>query len=79
MCNGLVKRFNGTLKQMLKRICSEKLRDWDKYLNAMLFAYREVPQESLGFAPFDLIYGRSVRGPITILKQLSSKISKTQR
>ena len=73
MCNGLVERFNGTLKLMLKRICAEKPRDWDKYLNAMLFAYREVSQESLGFSPFELIYGRSVRGPMAILKQLWSK------
>ena len=73
MCNGLVERFNGTLKLMLKRICAEKPHDWDKYLNAMLFAYREVSQESLGFSPLELIYGRSVRGPMTILKQLWSK------
>ena len=42
-------------------------------MNATLFAYREVPQESLGFSPFDLIYGRSVRGPMAILKELWSK------
>ncbi|KAL3866326.1 hypothetical protein ACJMK2_043633 [Sinanodonta woodiana] len=29
MCNGLVERFNGTLKQMLRRMCAEKPRDWD--------------------------------------------------
>ncbi|XP_052692422.1 uncharacterized protein LOC128170699 isoform X2 [Crassostrea angulata] len=69
-CNGLVERFNGTLKQMLKRLCFEKPKDWDKYLSAVLFAYREVPQESLGFSPFELVYGRSVRGPISILKEL---------
>ncbi|XP_062610800.1 uncharacterized protein LOC134272595, partial [Saccostrea cucullata] len=53
-CNGLVERFNGTRKQMLNRLCSEKPKDWDKYLSAVLFAYREVPQESLGFSPFEL-------------------------
>lgn len=37
-CNGLVERFNGTLKQILKRLCVEKSKDWDKYLNAVLFA-----------------------------------------
>ena len=70
MCNGLVERFNGTLKQMLKRMCSERPKDWDKYLPAILFAYREVPQESLGFSPFELVYGRTVRGPMAILKEL---------
>lgn len=73
MCNGLVERFNGTLKQMLKRVCAEKPNDWDKYLNAVLFAYREIPQESLGFSPFDLVYGWSVRGPMKVLKELWSK------
>ena len=70
MCNGLVEKFNGTLKQMLKKMCHEKPKDWDKYLNSLLFAYREVPQESTGFSPFELLYGRSVRGPMTILKEL---------
>ena len=69
-CNGLVERFNGTLKLMLKRMCSERPKDWDRYVDPMLFAYREVPQESLGFSPFEMIYGHSVRGPMTILKQL---------
>ena len=29
MCNGLVERFNGSLKSMLKRICAENPHDWD--------------------------------------------------
>ncbi|KAL3854643.1 hypothetical protein ACJMK2_013904 [Sinanodonta woodiana] len=72
MCNGLVEKFNGTLKQMLRRMCVEKPKDWDRYLNALLFAYREVPQESLGFSPFELLYGRTVRGPMRILRELWS-------
>jgi len=50
MCNVLVERFNGTLQTMLKRMCIEKPKDWGRYLPALLFAYREVPQESLGFS-----------------------------
>ena len=70
MCNGLVERFNGTLKKILKRLCSEKPTQWPRYLNALLFAYREVPQESTGFSPFELLYGRTVRGPMSILRKL---------
>ena len=40
---------------------------------AVLFAYREVPQESLGFSPFKLLYGRTVRGPMAILRELWTK------
>jgi transposase InsO family protein len=67
--NGLVERFNATLKTMLKRLCAERPKDWDRYIPAALFAYREVPQESSGYAPFELLYGRKVRGPAAILKQ----------
>ena len=58
---------------MLKKLCQESPRDWDRYVNAALFAYREAPQESTGFAPFELLYGRIVRGPMQILKQLWTK------
>ena len=40
MCNGLVERLNGTLKLMLKRVCAERPRDWDRYLGLALVAYR---------------------------------------
>lgn len=71
--NGLVERFNGTLKSMIRKLCLERPKDWDRYINAALFAYREVPSESLGFSPFELLYGRSVRGPVAILKDVWTK------
>ena len=70
MCNGLVEKFNGSLKSMLKKLCSEQPKQWHRYINALLFAYREVPQGSTGFSPFELPFGRTVRGPMMILKQL---------
>ena len=60
------------MKQMLQTMCAERRNDWDKYLPALLFALREIPQESLGFSPFELLYGRNVRGPMQILKELWS-------
>ena len=70
ICNGLVERFNGTLKKMLTRMCAERPKDWDKYIDSLLFAYKEVPQESLGFSPIELIYGWPVRGPMQVLREL---------
>ena len=69
-CNGLVERFNGTLKSMLKKMSEERPSDWDRYIDSLLFAYRETPQDSTGFAPFELLYGREVRGPLMILREL---------
>lgn len=73
MCNGIVESFNGTLKQILRRLCAERPKNWDKYLSAALFAYRDATQESLGFSPFELVYGRTVRGPMRILRELWTK------
>ena len=70
VCNRLVEKFNGMLKMMLKRLCSKQPRQWHRYINPLLFAYRGVPQESTGFAPFELLYGRTVREPMNILKEL---------
>ena len=75
MCNGLVEKFHLVLKSMLKRLCQERPKDWDRYIPAVLFAYRETPQASLGFAPFELLYGRTVRGPMQILYELWAKDS----
>ena len=73
ICNGLVERFNGTLKKMLRRLCSEQPRQWHRFINPLLFAYRDAPQEATGFSPFELLYERTVRGPVQILKELWTK------
>ena len=67
--DGLVERFNKTLKALLRRLIEKEGRDWDKLLPYVLFAYREVPQTSTGFSPFELLYGRDVRGPLDVLKE----------
>ncbi|KAI4904670.1 hypothetical protein NFI96_001896 [Prochilodus magdalenae] len=66
--DGLVERFNQTLKQMLRKFVNETGTDWDQWLPYLLFAYREVPQASTGFSPFELLYCREVRGPLSLLK-----------
>ena len=67
--DGLVERFNQTLKAMLKKTATEEGKDWDKLLPYLLFAYREVPHASTGFSPFELLYGRDVRGPLDVLQE----------
>ena len=69
---GPVENFHAMLKQVLLTMCAERPNDWDKYLPALLFTVREIPQESLGFSPFELLYGRNVRGPMQILRELWS-------
>ncbi|CAC5405557.1 unnamed protein product [Mytilus coruscus] len=67
--NGMCEKFNGVLKRMLKAHASLEPKTWDKYLVYVLFAYREVPNDTTGFSPFELLYGRNVRGPLSVLKE----------
>lgn len=67
--DSLVERFNQTLKGMLKKFVSETGKDWDKWLLYLLFAYREVPQASTGFSPFELLFAHQVRGPLDVLHE----------
>ena len=53
---------------MLRKTAT-KGKDWDKLLPYLLFSYREVPQASTGFSPFELLYGRPVRGPMDVLRE----------
>ena len=43
--------------------------DWDEGVPFVLFAAREVVQESTGFSPAELIFGHTVRGPLKFLKE----------
>ncbi|KAJ1115199.1 hypothetical protein NDU88_003425 [Pleurodeles waltl] len=71
--NGLVERFNRTLKGMIQGLSESLRRKWDVLLPCLLFAYREVPQKGLGFSPFELIYGHPVRGPLSLVKEALEK------
>lgn len=68
--DGLTERFNQTLKQMLRKFVNNTGTDWDQWLPYLLFAYREVPQASTGFSPFELLYGHEVRGPLSLLREI---------
>ncbi|XP_067293545.1 uncharacterized protein [Pseudorasbora parva] len=67
--DGLVERFNQTLKQMLRRVAAEDKRDWDLMLPYVLFGIREVPQASTGFTPFELLFGRQPRGLLDVARE----------
>ena len=54
---------------MLRKAVDDEGKDWDRLLPYLLFAYREVPQASTEFSPFELVYGRRVRGPLDVLRE----------
>lgn len=64
--DGLVERFNQTLKSMLRKLSVEEFCRWDQFLP---LAIREVPQASTNFSPFKLLYGRQPRGLLDLVRE----------
>ena len=60
-CDGMVERFNHTLKTMLRKHASRFGNQWDKYLAGVLWAYRNVPHGSVKEKPSYLLYGLDAR------------------
>ena len=68
--NGLCEKANDTIKSLIKKVAHFNPSNWDRYLPCVLFAYRETPQETTGYAPFELVYGSLPRGPMSLVKDL---------
>ena len=62
---------------MMKKSITNKL-DWEKQVKLAVFAYRCSPHESTGYSPFEIIYGKNVRGPLEVLKESWERNEKEQ-
>ena len=60
-CDGMVQRFNRTLRSMLRKYADKFGTQWDKYLSELLWAYRNTPHESTGEKPSFLLFGMDCR------------------
>ena len=65
--HGLVERCNQTIQKTLVKLAEENPSEWDTLLTPTLFALRQMPNASTGFPPFELMYGRKVRGPMDVI------------
>ena len=52
---------------MIRSYYFDTEKDWDEGIHLLLFAVRESVQEILGFSPFELVIGHTVRGPLKLL------------
>ena len=66
--DGCLERWHGSLKAMLRK-CDNRQADWDRLLKYLLFAYRSSPHTNTGFSPFEVIFGRPLRGPLDVLRE----------
>ena len=62
-CDGMVERFNRTLKTMLRKHVAKLGTQWDRYLHGVMWAYPNVPHDSTGEKPSFLLLGVDCRSP----------------
>ena len=62
-CDGMVERFNRTLKTALRKHAIRFGNQWDTYLSGILWAYRNSPHDSTGEKPSFLLFGMDCRSP----------------
>jgi len=66
-CNAIQERFNAVILDTLSHYANEFQTNWDEFIPAIQFAYRSTPADnSVGFSPFFLLYGREARLPLEV-------------
>ena len=62
--DGMVERFNSTLKRLLRKLTQTHNTEWDECLPFVLWAYRGTIHSTTGFSPYHLLFGREMRLPL---------------
>jgi hypothetical protein len=63
--DGQTERINRILEDMLRACVIQYDKNWDKCLSLAKFSYNNSYQSSLKMAPFEALYGRRCRTPLS--------------
>ena len=66
MSNGITERMNRNLLKMLGTLENYQKADLKKHLSALVHSYNCMPQDSTGFSPYFLLFGREPRLPVDL-------------
>jgi hypothetical protein len=67
--NALAERAVQNIKRCIGKVAADHPRNWNEYIGYILWALREVPNETTGVPPWVLAFGHLPRGPLAILKE----------
>jgi len=65
--NGLVERFNGTLKQLMKAYAEETGSKWPTAITSYAYAYNTAVHSATGYTPFYMMHGWEAKLPYELL------------
>jgi len=66
--HGGIERGNRTLGDILRKFLESYPKTWDQLLPYILFALREVKNETTNYSPAELVFGRRIRGLLAIAR-----------
>lgn len=67
--NSVIERSHATMKGILRKLVNEQPRQWHRYIAPLLFAMRTTQNYS-GYSSFELMFGRSCRSHLSLLREL---------
>ena len=56
--NGMIERYNRTIKDQIRKLGNSRQTNWEKLLPALTHAHRVTPMAGNSYSPFELIFGR---------------------
>jgi hypothetical protein len=65
--DGMVERYIKTIEEQPRTVVASHQRDWDEGLPLFLLAYRASTNDTTGFTPASLVFGRELRLPCELL------------
>lgn len=65
--NGAVERFSCTLPNKITAILPKAKHRWPQLLRSVTFSHNAIVHETTGFAPFQLMFGRTPRLPVDLM------------
>ena len=66
-CNGIVERMNQTILNMMRTLEEAEKSRWKYSLNKLIHAYNCTRNETIGYSPYYLMFGREPRLPIDLI------------
>ncbi|XP_055874547.1 uncharacterized protein LOC106067276 [Biomphalaria glabrata] len=64
--NGVIEKWNRTVKQMIYKLERDSMSTWDQTLSYAIFAYNTSIHETTKFSPYELVFNRKPKGPLEL-------------
>ena len=63
----MVEKFNGNIKNLLRKLVSNPDVEWDNCIPYVVWAYRGTIHKSMGYSYYQLLFGKTIRMPLNQL------------